>query len=429
MTNYKFKMTMAVPPPPSSNNKNSNNKRSRKSAGPAPYLFVILLVVASSSLFHSVHLLSTSEDNALKASLKDFTTSGQRKKIDKKKSDSSISQEQEEDPTWIDQKEDPVPNPNPIADGNATFSSCLLIMDDNHRLVEWMAYHYHVLPLRYLIVAVDPRSRTSPNRILNRWRKMGMYIEEWDDFHFLKPGIARNVVPDTAALQIKRDRHRIRQKNFYHECLMHLKTANRTWVTLIDTDEFLTYNHKGGADFEEWERQQQALHEASKFREKVRIRPSQPPPTTAQEGALVHYLRQEQAAGLAFFQRSCISCPRLQFGAKESTPEERANSVPEDLTIDPDRLDTLRFRRHGHRQDFVKNGLSKSIIDVSRIEIPFPKIQSLHRPIKTICTAPWKDEWSSGLRINHYLGSWEGKQLYNILPTRGGGVWFGVWSF
>jgi hypothetical protein len=32
---------------------------------------------------------------------------------------------------------------------------------------------------------------------------------------------------------------------------------------------------------------------------------------------------------------------------------------------------------------------------------------SLHRPIKTLCSAPWHNDWESGLRINHYLGSWE----------------------
>ena len=41
-------------------------------------------------------------------------------------------------------------------DHNEGFSSCLLIMDDNHYLIEWLAYHYHVLPLRRLIVATDP---------------------------------------------------------------------------------------------------------------------------------------------------------------------------------------------------------------------------------------------------------------------------------
>ncbi len=203
---------------------------------------------------------------------------------------------------------------------------------------------------------------------------------------------------------------------------------NRTWVSLIDTDEFLTYNHKGGDAFEAWEKQQNQLLAASRFADRVRIRPSQTPPTTADAGAMIHYIHQEAAAGHPFFQRSCISCPRLQFGAKESTEQERQHLVPETTPmIDADRLDTLRFRKHAERQDFVKNGLSKSIIDVSRVK-EFPRIQSLHRPIKTICTAPWKDDWDSGLRINHYLGSWEAYSFRDD-SRRGGERSFEGWAF
>jgi hypothetical protein len=65
-----------------------------------------------------------------------------------------------------------------------SFLSPELSMDDNHRLMEWMAYHYHVLPLRYMIVVVDPRSKTSPSSIFNEWRRKGVYIEEWTDRDF-----------------------------------------------------------------------------------------------------------------------------------------------------------------------------------------------------------------------------------------------------
>ena len=46
-----------------------------------------------------------------------------------------------------------------------SFSACMLIKDDNDLLNEWLAYHYHVLNLRYLVVAVDPSSATSPTPI------------------------------------------------------------------------------------------------------------------------------------------------------------------------------------------------------------------------------------------------------------------------
>jgi hypothetical protein len=274
-------------------------------------------------------------------------------------------------------------------------------MDDNHRLTEWIAYHYHVLPLRYLIVAVDPRSKTSPTKVLNRYRRLGMHVEEWSDVKFLRPEIASTVIQDDAELQIKRDRHRIRQKNFYRSCLNAMKHANRTWVTLIDTDEFLLYNHRSDSqeEYNKWKEQLRQQYPTKKIMEL-----SGKPPSPSEAGGLLNYLRTEQSMGNPYFQRECISIPRLQFGAKESSKERRSYRVPPG--IHPERLDTLRYRNHAKRQDFVKNGLSKSILDVSRVN-KFPRIESLHRPIKTLCTAPWKDEWDSGLRINHYLGSWE----------------------
>lgn len=64
-------------------------------------------------------------------------------------------------------------------------SACLLVNDENPRLPEWLAYHYHVLPLRSIIVAVDPVSRQQPNEILYRWPRMGMEVEIWQDIDYL----------------------------------------------------------------------------------------------------------------------------------------------------------------------------------------------------------------------------------------------------
>eukprot|EP00934_Nitzschia_sp_Nitz4_P000737 Nitzschia sp. Nitz4//scaffold513_size4213//290//2075//NITZ4_009252-RA/size4213-augustus-gene-0.3-mRNA-1//1//CDS//3329553786//737//frame0 len=333
----------------------------------------------------------------------------------------------DDDPNLLDQSDQaPIPNP-PLPDGNTTFSACLLVMDDNHRLVEWLAYHYHVLPLRYLIIAVDPRSRTSPVPVLNAWRRMGMFVRQWQDMDFMREDLAQHPVTDHDELHVKRDRHRMRQKVFYQQCLQQAKDDDRTWVSLIDTDEFLTYNHKGGAAYQQWEKRQQKLHKRSVNWEQKRIRPSQTPPTTADPGALLPYIRQEAAAGRQFFNRSCISCPRLLFVAKESTLEEREKDVPKNASLHAHRLDTLRYRVHAERQDFVKNGLSKSLLDVSRIDT-FPRIQTLHRPIKTICPAPWRNEWDSGLRINHYLGSWEAYSFRDD-SRRGGERSFEAWAF
>jgi hypothetical protein len=210
-----------------------------------PMILVTLCFVASITFFHSVQFLSTTEDHAIAISLKEFKQGGSAVDM--------VQVELAAPEISVEAIANPV-----IVSGKDSFSACVLVMDDNHRLVEWLAYHYHVLPLRYLVIAVDPRSKTSPTLILNRWREMGLYVEEWTDYQFMRKDLARNVVTDEAELHIKRDRHRMRQKNFFRQCLIDMKQANRTYTMLIDTDEFLTYNHQGRDLFEAWETKQQS---------------------------------------------------------------------------------------------------------------------------------------------------------------------------
>ena len=78
-----------------------------------------------------------------------------------------------------------IPQP-PALDDNATFSACLLIKDDNAILSEWIAYHYHTVNLRHLVVAVDPSSNESPASILNRWRQnTDLKVNYWNDTDYM----------------------------------------------------------------------------------------------------------------------------------------------------------------------------------------------------------------------------------------------------
>ena len=60
-------------------------------------------------------------------------------------------------------------------------AACLLIQDQNDQLIELIAYHYHILPLRHLVVAVDPTSVTSPLQILQRWNKTTTSTSNYDE--------------------------------------------------------------------------------------------------------------------------------------------------------------------------------------------------------------------------------------------------------
>jgi hypothetical protein len=80
----------------------------------------------------------------------------------------------------------PDPSKFDVPDLNGeSFSACLLIMDENIRFGEWLVYHYYTMPLRNLVLAVDPRSKTSPEEILAKWRPF-MNITIWGDDEILE---------------------------------------------------------------------------------------------------------------------------------------------------------------------------------------------------------------------------------------------------
>ena len=69
----------------------------------------------------------------------------------------------------------------------AHLSICLLVKDDNDILAEWIAYHYHAVKLRHLIIAVDPASQTTPTEILQRFTKYlpDFTVDIWSDKDYM----------------------------------------------------------------------------------------------------------------------------------------------------------------------------------------------------------------------------------------------------
>jgi len=111
----------------------------------------------------------------------------------------------------------------------------LLVMDDNQYFVEWLAYHYHVMPLRRLIAAIDPKSITSPIPILNRW-KVRIDITVWNDADTFPNGAPRpsHLTGSTEYMT--------RQRAFIGTCLKRLKQEDRGWTLITDTDEYTLLN-------------------------------------------------------------------------------------------------------------------------------------------------------------------------------------------
>jgi hypothetical protein len=258
----------------------------------------------------------------------------------------------------------------------SSFSACLLVMDDNHRLSEWLAYHYFVLPLRHVVIAVDPSSRTFPYSILDRWRPY-MNVTIWNDADF---GV--NMMGENAeAILVKTSQHRTRQRHFYKHCTAHLRKLNQTWTTYHDIDEFVAINSNN------------LLVNNSDTR-------------MGQSGSILSLLQdlRIQQPATPLWSGACITLPRILYSALESTEAQRQRKVPS--LVDAGQYETLRWRYRTSDRDSHNNLKAKAIMDVSRVPVNIQRFE-VHRPIKSICPPATVTMRVSPIIVHHYLGSWE----------------------
>lgn len=292
---------------------------------------------------------------------------------------------------------------------NATFSACLLVRDDNAILSEWLAYHYFVLNLRHLIVAIDPLSSESPSKILERWRSLtDLQVTEWTDPDYMTDDFLdkgrppkKDVQKDTAALEgtlgesdlLEVSIHRYRQRHFLGRCMREHRDLGHSWVIHIDTDEFVVSS--------KLLRQLQPDY--------LEILPMDQP------GSVLHLLQEAVKKTSALVNYPCVSMLRLIFGSVES-PRADAHSevgvVPE--AFNAASFETLRWKYHGAPSNRTLHGNPKVILDVAAIpeeSLPDEAVFSIHRPVSALCRSNAKLKFGQvrkqPIAVNHYLGSWE----------------------
>jgi hypothetical protein len=289
-----------------------------------------------------------------------------------------------------------------------SFSACLLIKDDNHWLIEWLAYHYHVLPLRELIVVRDPASKTSSTGILNRWNKdqngqKRMNITEWMDDRILPRWIKKKVQQGKiTAVGL----HRYRQQFFYGKCLQEFKARNQTWVLLSDVDEFVRPNPYSSTN---------ANANATTITATTPL---------SQPGSVLKTLQQHaQQQGIFGPQpKKCLHVPRIQMATKEvlddddsppTVPVPLLSSSHQEWNVNASHFLTTRWLFHnGQEIRAAKNLNGKNIVNVATLqtaEIP-NKVHNVHFVIPGICPATAGDRLDhadSWLLIQHYAGTFE----------------------
>jgi Glycosyltransferase family 92 len=305
-----------------------------------------------------------------------------------------------------------------------SFSACLMFMDDNAHLIEWLAYHYHMLPLRRLIVAVDPRSKTHPTEILQRWRGR-IDSTEWNELDFMPPTLMDahqkpDLTPDELTKLFRR-----RQEEFYTRCMARLKAEGKTWTALVDTDEYIvpnSHSKKHYAYLQEKEKSPGStilnLLQAQAYKE----------PAVENLNAMAEDLphevivrQQETNVANQIQETPCFPMARLTFGVKESTPAQVQSQIP--WGFDGLKFQTLRWRWHGGRTSKKINKISKALMDVSRVDsnlfVATEQVM-VHLPIQEYCQGIddlWLLNGQSLLVVHHYGGTWE--QWSHREDTRG----------
>ena len=340
--------------------------------------------------------------------------------------------------------------------------ACLMFKDDNVLLQEWIAYHYTVLPLRYLVIGIDVGNQEDPNDVLRRWTNLDLHFvilnaNEFDSFSGTptEPSVVKSptkqqqeskkrtksTLMDPSAMDAH---HRLinRQKTFLRKCTLLMKQTDLwnhvvTWTTYIDSDEFVTWNT---LNVQEEEQEQLRVAMASKKkdgdmdaveRECVDNRKRHVPQVddNKQLGqtsrmTILEFLQQNREILVQdnYNRTICYTLPRLRFGARQN------HSCRHRLSHGAyHQLNTLQFFQHANKGDFSANKFGKVMMDVSQIsqfemEVQ-DSIRNIHRPLLHYCGPGAKPLRRSLLRLNHYLGSWERYSCRNQDARRSKAYW------
>lgn len=259
-----------------------------------------------------------------------------------------------------------------------SFAACLMLKDANNRLSEWVAYHYWALPLRSLVVYVDPHSRTHPRDILQKWESV-IDVTYWDSVTDI--GLPVSHLNSTKKEQVKT---LARQNAFLGACARNLRQRHKTWTLLADVDEYL-------------------LMDPEKLPQQISL--MQQPGYISQ---LIHAAEDTSTDMMQNWRdklanRTCMVIPRVMIAGVESQYQEVTNLESWPFDLDPYRFNTVRFR-HWSDLRSGKNRMGKSLLRVDRWN-GHGKL-GVHRATKT-CGGKNINIGQHPLRLNHYLGSWE----------------------
>jgi hypothetical protein len=268
-----------------------------------------------------------------------------------------------------------------------SFAGCLLLLDQNHRLAEWIAYHYFALPLRTIIIAYDPKTKERPTELLERWKKVITFIE-WEDDDYLPPNWAKAPVVFRSKwkkISPALERHEQRQLLFVQKCHKRAVEMGIRRTLILDPDEYLRVNPEvipsaivNTSDPGHITKLYQFLEDKNNTL------------LTEQEGVT--------------YKANCSVYPRVQY---TTLAPNQLYSIPDDIEynesglVNPFFFSTLRFRY----RNFYKMKQPKGIVDAMD-GVPH-QIVNMHFPLDLQCNKSAYTLQKSPFLVNHYIGSFE----------------------
>jgi hypothetical protein len=328
----------------------------------------------------------------------------------------------------------PVP-PHTNNNTSSSFGACLMIKEDNNLLFEWLAYHYTVLPLRYIVIGSDVGNTQDPTDILSRWKTAQTDLQYWvwnaSDF-VNRHGRAYNVNSSANSnvanngSNVENDKDSIlqahhdfvnRQKGFVTTCSEFLKKQGVQWTTYIDSDEFVVLNRLGEDEMEgndENKNGQKKIHPES-YQARRNLPPASQGSDKDKDTTVVDVLQTMRHTGYwkkpSKSNGNCYTLPRLLVGSLENATCPGAADVNELARRDynRDEMSTLRFVQHSQKGDFKSSKFGKVVMDLSGMseETVASEPRNIHRPYKSECGPAVVQFSNAVLYLSHYIGTWE----------------------
>lgn len=285
-----------------------------------------------------------------------------------------------------------------------------------------LAYHYTILPLRYVFVASDVGNLQDPEEVLMRWKAANTDLKYWiqnasgfvhrhghkygtvnsveDAHHAFVNSMYTDLVYYTFAFRNPHQffvPYRSGQRAFITTCTEFLKSKGLQWIIYIDSDEFFVMNRV-------------TVEEHSNITtgntEKIELRKLLPD-VRSNATVLETISKLENTQNLG----NCLSLPRVLVGALENftCPGTPSRESIESRGISYDWMSSLRFHQHSEKGDFAMSKYGKVMMKVSELtdDIMAKVPSSIHRPYKEECPRAFTLFPDALFYLNHYIGSWE----------------------